>query len=75
VDLAASWLAGEDLAEKLNELGAGMPRASFAKHFTGTSVEGSVKGKGAMPVVLESMTLGTAQGSKLLLHILENVSS
>jgi hypothetical protein len=39
-----------------------MPRASFAKHFTGTGLEGSVEGKGAMPVVLESMTFGTARG-------------
>src|ERR1700730_7068648 len=41
-----------------------MPRASFAKHFTGTGVQGSVKREGAMPVVLESMTLGTSRGKR-----------
>src|SRR5258708_9735781 len=64
VDLAAGGLTGEDLVEELDKLGAGMPRASFPKHFTGTGVQGSVKREGAMPVVLESMTLGTSRGKR-----------
>src|SRR5258708_19469943 len=64
VDLAAWGLTGEDLVEELDKLGAGMPRASFPKHFTGTGVQGSVKREGAMPVVLESMTLGTSRGKR-----------
>ncbi len=39
VDLTAWGLTGEDLVEELDKLGAGMPRASFAKHFTGTGVQ------------------------------------
>src|SRR5258708_7043162 len=64
VDLAAWGLTGEDLVEELDKLGAGMPRASFPKHFTATGVQGSVKREAAMPVVLESITLGTYRGKR-----------
>ena len=38
VNLSAGRLAGDDLAEKVNKVGAGMPRGSLSQDVTGASV-------------------------------------
>ena len=69
VDLGGWGLTSRNLGVELVKLSAGMPRASFAKYFTGTGVQGSVKREGAMPIILESMTLDTRQSFRRQLEL------
>jgi hypothetical protein len=60
VDLASEGLGGHDLGEKVDELGAGMALSRLAKDFSASGIEGSVKRKGSVAVILKTMSLGPA---------------
>src|SRR4029453_5699059 len=57
MNLFAPGLVSDDVSEEGHELGAGVPRRCLAQDLPGLGVEGGIKRKGAMAVVLESMSL------------------
>ena len=61
VDLACARLGGHDLGQKVNELGAGMAWSGLAKDFPASGIKGRVKRKGAVPVILKAVGLGSAR--------------
>ena len=60
VDLASEGLGGHDIGKKVDKLGAGMALSGLAEDFSASGVEGRVKGKGSVAVILETMSLGPA---------------
>jgi hypothetical protein len=60
VDLASRWLGGHYVSKKVDKLGAGMALSGLAKDFAALGIEGSVKGKGSMAVILKTMGFGSA---------------
>ena len=61
MDLASEGLGGHHLGKKVDELGAGMALSSLAKDFSASGIQGSVERKGAVAVILETMSLGPAR--------------
>ena len=64
VDLASERLGGHDLGQKVDELGAGMAWSGLAEDFSASGLQGRVKRKGAVPVILKAMSLGSARGKR-----------
>ena len=60
VDLASEGLGGHDVGKKVDELGAGMALSGLAKDFSASGIEGRVKGKSSVAVVLKAMSFGPA---------------
>ena len=60
VDLASEGLGGHDIGKKVDKLGAGMALSGLAEDFSASGIEGRVKGKGSVAVILETMSLGPA---------------
>ena len=60
VDLASEGLGGHDIGKKVDKLGAGIALSGLAEDFSASGVEGRVKGKGSVAVILETMSLGPA---------------
>ena len=60
VDLASEGLGGHYVGKKVDELGAGMALSRLAKDFSASGIEGSVKRKGSVAVILKTMSLGPA---------------
>src|SRR5260370_5902809 len=63
VDLFAARLTGDEVGEKGNKLGAGMPLSSLAQYDTGAGVERGIEGERPVPVVLKAVALGTPGSS------------
>jgi hypothetical protein len=61
VDLASQGLGGHDAGKKVHELGAGMALSSLAQDFSASGIEGSVKRKGSVAVILKTVSLGPAR--------------
>src|SRR5258708_39154430 len=57
VDLAATRLAGHNLAEEGDELFGRVPRRGLPEHFATLGIQGSVERESAMAVVFEAMGL------------------
>jgi hypothetical protein len=55
VDLFAARLVDDDVGEKSDELGRGVPLRGLAQDFACLRIEGGVQGQGAMPVLLKSV--------------------
>jgi hypothetical protein len=60
VDLASQGLGGHDIGKKIDELGAGMALSGLAKDFSASGIQGSVKRKGSVAVILKTMSFGPA---------------
>jgi hypothetical protein len=60
VDLGSEGLGGHHLGKKVDELGAGMALSRLAKDFSASGIKGRVKRKGAMAVILKTVSLGSA---------------
>src|SRR4029077_17921706 len=60
VDLASEGLGGHDIGKKVDKLGAGMALSGLAEDFSASGIEGRVKGKGSVAVILETVSLGPA---------------
>lgn len=60
VDLASRRLGGHSVSKKVDKLGAGMALSGLAKDFAASGIEGSVKRKGSMAVILKTMGFGSA---------------
>src|SRR5215207_150215 len=61
VDLASEGLRGHDVGKKVDELATGMALSRRAQDFSASGIEGSVKRKGAVAVILKAMSLGSAR--------------
>ena len=61
MDLAVARLSGDHVGEELDEGRAGMPRHRLPDNFAGAGVERREQREGAVPVVLESVTLGATR--------------
>ena len=61
VDLASEGLGGHDFGKKVDKLGAGMALSGLAKDFSASGIEGRVKGKDSVAVILKTMSLGPAR--------------
>src|SRR5260370_33105634 len=62
VDFFLFVLAGNDLAQEVYELRAGMARSGLAQHLAGARVERRVPRKSPMPVILKAGALGPTPG-------------
>jgi hypothetical protein len=64
VDLASEGLGSHDLGKKVDELGAGMALGGLAKDFSAVGIQGRVKRKGAVAIILKAMSLGSTRGKR-----------
>jgi len=62
VDLLALGKAGHDLFQKSNKFRTGVTRRGLAQHLAGFGVERGVERKGAVTVVLKTVSLGSSGG-------------
>ena len=60
VDLLALGKAGHDLFQKSNKFRTGVTRRGLAQHLAGFGVERGVERKGAVTVVLKTVSLGSS---------------
>jgi hypothetical protein len=60
MDLTPARLGRDQLGQEVDERGTGMPRHGLADDLAGAGVERGIQREGAMPVVLEAVTFGTA---------------
>ena len=60
VNLSPLGLTGHNLAEKLDERRAGMPRHGLAEHLARLRVERGKQREGAVPVIFKAMPFGAA---------------
>ena len=61
VDLASKGLGGHDVGKKVDELATGMALSSLAQDFSASGIEGRVKRKGSVAVILKTVSLGPAR--------------
>src|SRR6266481_4431938 len=73
VDLLALGKAGHDLFQKSNKFRTGVTRRGLAQHLTGFGVERGVERKGAVTVVLKTVSLGSSGGERQ--HGIQSVQS
>ena len=64
VNLSALRLAGDDLAEKLDKLGAGMPSSGLSDDVTGAGVQRCIQRERAMTKIFKAMPFGSARGER-----------
>lgn len=67
------WLAGDELVQKGNELGAGVPRGRLAKDLAALGFQRSIERESAMAKILETMTLRPTRRERQ--HGVESVES
>ena len=58
MDFPTARLTGDDLAEEVDELGAGVAGAGLSQYLSGLNVQRSIERKSAMPIVLETVAFG-----------------
>src|SRR5260370_8530977 len=73
VDLLAIGKAGHDLFQKSNKFRTGVTRRGLAQHLAGFGVERGVERKGAVTVVLKTVSLGSSGGERQ--HGIQSVQS
>ena len=73
VDLLALGKAGHDLFQKSNKFRTGVTRRGLAQHLAGFGVERGVERKGAVTVVLKTVSLGSSGGERQ--HGIQSVQS
>jgi hypothetical protein len=73
VDLLALGKAGHDLFQKSNKFRTGVTRRGLAQHLAGFGVERGVERKGAVTVVLKTVSLGSSGRERQ--HGIESVQS
>src|SRR5258707_13344725 len=73
VDLLALGKAGHDLFQKSNKFRTGVTRRGLAQPLAGFGVERGVERKGAVTVVLKTMSLGSSGGERQ--HGIQSVQS
>src|SRR6266403_565240 len=73
VDLLALRKAGHDLFQKSNKFRTGVTRRGLAEHLAGFGVERGVERKGAVTVVLKTVSLGSSGRERQ--HGIESVQS
>jgi len=61
VNLLACRKTGHDLFQESNKFGTGVTRRGLAQHPAGFGVERGVEGKGAVTIVLKTMSLGSSR--------------
>src|SRR5262249_18286014 len=64
VNLSALRLAGDNLAEKVDKLGAGMPSGGLSDDVIGASVQRCIQGERAMTKIFKAMPFGSARGER-----------
>ena len=64
VNLLAIRLAGDDLIQKVDKLGAGMPSGGLSHDVAGASVQRCIQGERAMTKIFKAMPFGSARGER-----------
>src|SRR6266481_5636012 len=64
MNLSALRLTGDNLAQKVDKLGAGMPRGGLSHDVAGASVQRCIQGERTMTKIFKAMPFGSARGER-----------